>query len=1791
MFELSKYEIVERIHEGANNVYLGRTKATGETCVIKVAQIDGDGPRKVAMIKREYEIARGIDAPGVVKPLDLELLPGGAALILEHAGQSLAQLLADRSFNLNLAAALRIAVQVADVLGALHRANIVHKDIKPGNIIVDRRSGQAKVSDFSIATVLSGERANLRGAGTLEGTLKYISPEQTGRMNRAIDYRSDFYSFGVTLYELCTRRLPFEADDPMELVHCHIAKIPADPRSIERSIPPILSAVLLKLLAKTAEDRYQSSFRLKADLETCLAVALGAETPLDFLPGRDDRSDHLQISQKLYGRDVEVATLMAAFERISRGGSSGQGAAELILVAGYSGIGKSAIVNEIHKPIARQRGHFIAGKFDQFNRNIPYASMIVAFQELVRQLLAESQASLAKLRGELLTALGPNGQVIADVIPEITLIIGEQPPLSPLGPAETKNRWNRTFQSFIRAFATEERPLVLFLDDLQWADAASLHLIGVIISDPEIRHLLLIGAYRDNEVDPSHPLMVTLSELGEARARVSIITLKALAPEHVVELVADSLGADADRCRPLAALLTEKTHGNPFFLIQLLTDIHHKGYLRFNTKRGEWQWDVDELARLGITDNVVELMIGKIRDLKPATQHVLKLAACIGNQFDLLTLSRINRASPRETAGELWGALSAGLIAPTSDDYKMTPFLDELEKVPVGYRFLHDRVQQASAALLAAGEEKQIHLDLAEIHLADTPDDALDERIFDVVTHLNFGADLVVVRESRYRAAELNLRAARRARQSTAYEPALECLHAGVRFLEYDAWETHYPLALALYSVLVEIEYLTLHFDRAEAAATIVLERAKDVLEKIRVYETRIQYYVSQNKMREAIDTVIEVLGVLGVPVNDSLPAELDVEALADLPEMTDPRMLAAMRILMASMPAVYIADPGLLPAISFTMVRLTVEHGNSKIASYAYALYALIQSGVLGNFEVGYRFGKLALSLLDRFEAIELESKVYALAYIFVTHWNEHVRDTLDGLLHGIQVGLNTGDVEYAGYNAVHYSTYSFFIGGELEEADQRMKQYVDLSEQLRQEYGTYYIRSWRQLVLGLRGLAPDTRRLAGESFHEETMMSRLGQMLPVIFSVNMARTMLQYFFGEVELACESAKKAEEYIGAVAGFVSVVQHAFYQSLALLGAYAGMPAEERDAALAKVGENLEKLKRWAGFAPSNNQHKHDLVAAERARAQKAPLEAMDLYDRAIAGARRHGYLHEEALAYELASRFYEEIGRDEIARLYRTRAYRGYMRWGAAGKCEALQEANPYLVAEIATSRGKRGLGTVGNTTSSDSTTAALDLLTIIKASQAMTSEIVLGKLLQKLMKIVIENVGAEIGVLVLEREGELVIEAQGSTASEDVSVLMATQVARSESLPQSVIAYVERTRKSVLLHDATLDAAFSSDPYVQRRKPRSVMCSPIIHKGKLSGVFYFENNLSAGVFTSSRLEVLGLLSAQVSISIENSKLYERLEGYSHDLEKKVEERTQELTEKNAQLSSSLKQIREMQEQIVVQEKLASLGTLSAGIAHEIQNPLNFVKNFAELTIDIARDMAAEVESEKGNMSEGGRGAIEDLCRDLDQNAKNIQKHGKRIENIVRSMLSLSRTSAGGHETVRLNDLVGEYVSLAYHAMRNSNPGFNVTIAYDYAPTLGEVRVVPASLGRAILNLTNNAFDATTDRRKAEPAHDPKLSIATRDLGEHFEIRIRDNGTGIPEDAVNKVFNPFFTTKPTGKGTGLGLSVCHEIVVQEHKGALSMDTKLGEFTEFILRLPKAPSEAAQGPPQRGRAQA
>ncbi|MBD3561022.1 serine/threonine-protein kinase PknK, partial [Planktothrix sp. FACHB-1355] len=973
------YQITEKIQAGLSTViYRGVREESKTSVIIKTLKAEYPTLEEITKLRHEYKILQRFDLGGIIKPYALENCNNGLALILEDfSGISLKYFLNNQ--KIGIIKFIKIAIQLASTIGHLHQNKIIHKDIKPQNIIINDRTGQVKIIDFSIASSLSRENQNLSNPNLLEGTLAYMSPEQTGRMNRSIDYRTDFYSLGVTFYEMLTGQLPFNATDPLELVHCHIAKQPEPPHRIEPEIPGAISDIVMKLLSKTAEDRYQSGLGLKADLEICLNQLESTGKIDNFIPGKLDKYGQFIIPQKLYGREAEVTQLLEVFDRVSTGSS------ETMLVGGYSGIGKTSVINEVHKPIVAKRGYFISGKFDQFKRNIPYAAVIQAFGELVRHLLTETAEKIAAWKEQILEALRANGQVIIDVIPEIEQIIGKQPPVPQLGPSESQNRFNRVFREFIHVFIKPSHPLVVFLDDLQWADSASLKLIQLLMSDPDSQYLLLIGAYRDNEVSPTHPLMLTLDEIKKTGAIIETITLQPLDIYHVGQLVADTLHYEISRAKPLAELIFNKTQGNPFFFTQMLATLHSEKLLTFDYSAGIWEWDIKQIQAVGITDyNVVELIARNIQKLAEETQKVLKLAACIGDKFNLDVLSIVNQKSEPKTAADLWDALQAGLVLPLSESYKIPLVFDNsvqvampVDSVKVRYKFLHDRVQQAAYSLIPDENKKQTHLKIGELLLEHTPSEEIAENIFDIVNQLNYGTDLLTSEKERDKLANLNLIAGKKAKAATAYEAAVNYLYVGIGLLSPSSWESQYDLSLNLYVEIAESEYLNTNFDRANSYAEIILQKATNLLDKVKVYELKIQMYVARLAVQDAVDTGLSVVEMLGVPLLEEAPKNLIIEDLINLPILTDAYKLAASRILVPLMPPVYWSNPSLLPSLVFTMIDISVKYGNCASAIQGYGFYALILCGTAEDIDSGYRYGKLGLKLLDKLNAKEYKAKI----------------------------------------------------------------------------------------------------------------------------------------------------------------------------------------------------------------------------------------------------------------------------------------------------------------------------------------------------------------------------------------------------------------------------------------------------------------------------------------------------------------------------------------------------------------------------------------------------------------------------------------------------------------------------------------------------------------------------------------------------------------------------------------------------------------------------------------------
>ncbi|MBW4563682.1 MAG: AAA family ATPase [Mojavia pulchra JT2-VF2] len=1555
---LEGYQCLELIHEESNTViYRGIKESQQIPVLMKFIKTEYPTLVDIARLKHEYKILQSLDIAGVVKAVSLEESHRALALVLEDfGGEPLSTLLSGRlppvlhsAQSRKLSEFLQIAIQLAQTLAQLHHHRVIHKNLKTSNVLFNPATEQALIYDFSLATRLSRENQTISNPNLLEGTLAYMSPEQTGRMNRSIDYRTDFYSLGVVFYEMLTGQLPFQASDPLELVHCHIAKAPICPSEITTSdftrIPQAVCDIVMKLLAKTAEDRYQNALGLKADLETCLRMLQERGEIVPFKVGQLDLYSQFSIPQKLYGRESEVATLMAAFDRVSAGTT------EMMLVSGYSGIGKSSLVYEVHKPIVRQRGYFIFGKFDQFKRNIPYAALIQAFQELMRQLLTESAERIEIWQAKLLEALSSNGQIIIDVIPEVERIIGSQPAVPQLGASESQNRFNRVFRQFIRVFCKPEHPLVLFLDDLQWADSASLKLIHLLMNDLNSQYLLLIGAYRDNEVSATHPLMLSLNEIQQTGAAINNIVLGPLHLSHVSQLIADTFRSDQEQCYLLAKLALNKTQGNPFFLSQLLKSLHQDNLLFFNFNEGCWQWDIEKLQGIDITDNVVELMVSRIQKLLPTTQNILKLAACVGDKFPLEILSIVNQKSLSDTALELWEALQTGLILPLNQSYKI-PLVINLEEVVTGqdsqslvsnsqlaiaYKFLHDRVQQAAYSLIPEAERSQTHLRIGQLLLEHTPKAELEEKIFEIVNHLNIGALLITSQSNKDYLAELNLIAGRKAKAAAAYEAALRYFKTALNLLSKDSWLHQYELTLTIYDLTIEAEFLIAKFRQSQALIDIALERVKTLLDKVKISKRIIQLNIGQGNFPAAIDTALEVLAMLGVvlPTNpieisnysQKLRQELTFEKsqiaeLVNLPALNDLYKRAAIEILNTMPGPVYISRPELFLPMMLAMTNISVKYGNCATSAFAYCAYGMLLSGVYKDIECAYEFGQLSLQILDKFNDKALRCNVLKVYASHIQHAKEPIRDVVETLQLATQIAIETGNPEFLGYGSTEYGIYLFFSGENLETVAQKLVPYVELVDSFKQELGIYYIRIIRQIVLNLLNRNTNQHTLTGESFNEETM-------LPIVVASNwetllccfyLFKLILAYLFKDYVAALAYTKYVEKHLNAVAGMMMDYEYNFYHSLTLLQVYSTekFSENERENYLNQVQLNQETLQYRALHAPCNFLHKYELVEAEKARVLGQRDRAMEYYDRAIQNAQKHGYIQEEALASELAAEFYFARGRERVAKDYLTDAYYGYLRWGATAKVQDLVERYPQV---FSANQAPADLGIV-STHTTELGLASLDLATIIKTSQALSDEIFLDKLLDNLMNSAIENAGASTGLLVLQQEGQSVLVAQGFADKDITLVLPPKALDASLDLPVALINYVTRSQSTLVLNNATEEGMFTNDAYILKNRPKSVLCLPIIYQSHLKGILYLENNLAKHAFTENHVKVLSLLAAQAAISLENAGLYQELQIYSQELENKNESLQAEISERQT-IEQAL---RESEQQLRLALKAAKLG-------------------------------------------------------------------------------------------------------------------------------------------------------------------------------------------------------------------------------------------------------------------------
>jgi PAS domain S-box-containing protein len=1785
-------------------------------------------------LSHEYELKDELDSVWAVRPLELVHERDRTVLLLEDNGsEPLERLLVA---PLQVGHFLHLAITIAGTLSKVHGRGLIHKDIKPSNIFVDRTTWAVKFAGFGIASRLTRERQTSKLPEFIAGTLAYMAPEQTGRMNRSVDSRCDLYAIGITLYQMLTGALPFSASEPMEWIHCHIARQPVAPNDRLKNIPAPLSAIIMKLLAKTPEARYQTAAGLERDLRHCLAD-WDQQGRIDSFPlGRNDVSDRLLIPEKLYGRARDVEMLLASFDRIVK-----SGAPELVLVSGYSGIGKSSVVNELHKVLVPPRGLFASGKFDQYKRDIPYSTLAQAFQSLIRPLLGMNDMELSAWRSALMEALGPNGQLVVDLVPELKVIIGDQPAVPELAPQDSRRRFQLVFRRFINVFARPEHPLALFLDDLQWLDTATLDLLQELLTGPDLRHLMLIGAYRDNEVDAAHPLKQQLQAIEFAGGKLEEITLTPLSQEELGQLMADTLRCELARAASLAQLVYDKTGGNPFFAIQFISSLAEEGMLIFDHDAMCWSWDLDRIHAKAYTDNVVDLMVAKLARLPPDTQNALQLLACLGNSAEVTKLSIALAWAAEQTHAALWPAVYQELV----------------ESLAGAYRFAHDRIQEAAYSLIPDELRTEVHLRTGRRLAAHIPPEEQEEAIFDVVSQLNRGAGLITSRNEREQLAELNLRAGRRAKASAAYISALTYLVTGSTLLPEDRWERRHELIFELELLRAECEFLTGAMGTSNHRLKGLSSRAANTVERALVACLHIDLYTTVAQSGNAIAVGLDYLRHLGLqwsshPTDDDVRREYDriwsqlggrsIEDILELPLMTDPASLATMDVLTKVGPAAFTLMEANFHAVAVCWAaNFSLEHGNSDASCDIYVRLGFIAGDRFGDYESGFRFGKVGQKLVEHRGLTRFQARTYLLFAHFLVPYTRHVRAARDLLDRGFEVANKIGDLMFVGWYRGLYLTENLLAsGGPLSVVQREAEHGLAFAQKARLVHVVHVVQTHLELVRTLRGL---TRKFG--FFDEEEGDARFAGSPHSAFAewlYCMRKVQARFHAGEYVSAIEAATRAQQYTAS--GYLQQVADLLFYS-ALSHATLCDGADQVGSHFAALSANHRRLESWADQCSENFESRAALVGAEIARIESRDSDAMSLYELAIRSARGGGFVHYEAIAYERASAFYRARGFDELADFYLRNARDRYIRWGAEGKVRHLDQLHPQLRQE---ERARFTLGTI------DAPVEHLDLTTVIKVSQAVSSDVVLEKLLETLMRTAIEQSGAVRGLLILPQGAEQRVAAEATTRGDIIFVQLGDAPVTASVLPESVVHYVLRTRESVIINDRIVLPPFAADTYINQHRPFSVLCMPLVNQGNMIGLLYLENTLTSGVFAPARVAVLKLLAAQAAISLENTRLYRDLAereakirrlvdaniagiiiwditgvileandaflsivGYdradlvsgrirwtditsSERVDLDVNQRTpepnivdssrpfeNELVRKDGTrvpvlIGRSLFEeggnegvafILDLTERKRAQQEHERLHQLESDLAH-----VNRVSMMGELAATLAHEISQPIAAARNN----ARAAVNFLNKrppDLSETREALSSvigDADRAGNIIDRIRDQIKKAPPRKLRFDLNEAIREVTGLARSAIVQKGVAVRVHIKEGEDSIEGD-RV---QLQQVVLNLLLNAVEAMG----SVEAGAREVSISAERSGTNgVLVAVRDSGPGIDPEDRERVFQAFYTTKSSG--AGMGLAICRSIITA-HGGRLWVDANEPRGAVFQFTLPSGGvHEASSEPPQ------
>jgi histidine kinase len=1472
MLFLSGYKILEKINTQRNKVYYRAERGSdNQKVILKILENIHSSDEEAAM-KHEFKLATDFSHKGISRYLSMENYNNKLVAVMEDFdGLTFDQYLT--MHRCTIGEALHFADQIASILHYFYQKGMVHQDLCTANLLVNPLSLEIRLVDYSVASRVADLKHAVEHPGLLKASLAYISPEQTGRINGEIDIRSDLYSLGIIMYEMTTGCLPFISSEALSMIHFHIAKKPIPPQNLNPAIHLTVSKIILKLLSKNASDRYQSPFGLIADLQACILQWNNNKSiELNEL-GVQDFSGRLQSLKKYYGREKEKATLQEAFSRIS------SGPVDILFVEGYSGIGKSALVHQFKDTVLAGGGIFVESKFNQFQRNVPYFGFSQALNDFIDFILTQSNEKIASWRQTILTAVGVNGRLISDIIPRLESLLGVQPLVEELQPQETQNRFQYVFVNFIKAICQKDHPFVIFFDDLQWADAVSIHLLKIICMNKEIMHLLFIGAYRDNEIDLNSVFYDTIEKMQKEGHSFKKIILKPLSYNNVETIVLDILNGSISEERALIDLIYNKSQGNPFFIKVFLNAIHAERILLFNFNILQWTWDAAKISRLRLGDNIIELMTGRIQKLPDESQKILMLAACLGYHFNLKLLTVILNETSQNITNKLKYALDEDLIHINENDYC----------------FIHDRMQQAAYSLLKDNEKMEAHIKIGKALLTNLEPETRNFYIFDIVNQLNAGSENIWQRKEKDQLAELNLTAGVKAKSAAAYNPSFEYLQTGIRLLDNDGWKNSYELALQLFTEGAESAFLNGNNDLMEEWIEVVLQNASTVLDKVKVYEIRIKFFIAQYKQTEAVQTALQILQLLNVrfpkkptPLNVALVllrVRLSLlgkfgESLKDLPLIKNPQAEAAQRILMSVGSAV-IFVPYLFPLMVCKAFSLMLRYGNTAYSGIACSSYGMVILKGVGNIRSGYRWGDIAMQLSEKFEINSVKCQTRFLIFAFVMHWKQHLKDTLVPLLNNYWFGLENGNIEFATYSVMVYCQNAFFCGINLRKVTEDNKRFHGSFQSLRNKYAFNMHTVGSQGALNLFELVENPETLTGK-LHDEAEMIDLYNKTGgkrELFKIYLYKLILSYLFDKLDEADRNAGYAENYIKSALGNPEIVIFYFFQTLSILSLIPRYSGVEKERMLRKAKQNIKIFKKFTEIAPVNCLHKLFLLQAELCRVTGRIDPAAKLYELAISKAAENDYINDQAVASELAGKFYLSLLRDEIARVYLVKSYNCYQQWAAYNKSRHMELKYFHIfgkqqvfedIKSLPSNNEKENRANYNSL--AEKSLEGLDLQTVMKAAAAISSEVQLELLLKKLVRIAVESAGAQQGYLILKKNAEFVIEAKGSIEEDaDEVTLQSLPLPGNEFVSELIVQFVVATKENLVINNAIGHPHFSSDPVIREKRSKSILCTPIIHQGEVMGLLYFENNLIINAFTHSRIELLRLLSGQMAVSLQNA--------------------------------------------------------------------------------------------------------------------------------------------------------------------------------------------------------------------------------------------------------------------------------------------------------------------------------